>query len=48
MKGSVRPILEVATRLGLDPAALEPYGRFKAKVALEAIASLTSDILSDS
>ncbi|MBI2368855.1 MAG: formate--tetrahydrofolate ligase [Deltaproteobacteria bacterium] len=37
MQGSVRPILEVAARLGLDPAVVEPYGRFKAKVALEAI-----------
>jgi len=33
------PIDEVASRLGLDPAQIEPYGRTKAKVPLERIAS---------
>ena len=33
----MRPISEVATSLGLDPAALIPQGHFKAKIPLEAI-----------
>ncbi len=30
--GELRPIGEVAARIGLDASVLEPYGRFKAKV----------------
>jgi len=32
-----RPILDVASELGLDPADVEPYGRDKAKVSLAAL-----------
>ncbi len=34
----MRPIGEVAADLGLDAGQVEPYGRFKAKVALRAVA----------
>ena len=34
----MRPIEEIAERLGLDPKALIPYGRHKAKVPLDAVA----------
>jgi formate--tetrahydrofolate ligase len=34
------PIQEIADKLGLDPAAVLPYGRAKAKVDLEYLASL--------
>ena len=34
------PIGQVAERLGLDPEVLEPYGRFKAKVPLQALDAL--------
>ena len=33
----MRPITEIAGEMGLDPEALIPYGRYKAKVPLEAI-----------
>jgi formate--tetrahydrofolate ligase len=33
----MKPILEVVRALGVDPAHLEPYGRAKGKIALEAI-----------
>ncbi len=33
----MRPITEIADSMGLDPAMVIPYGRFKAKIALEAI-----------
>ena len=36
---ALRPITEVASDLGLPPAALEPYGAFKAKVPLDAFPS---------
>jgi formate--tetrahydrofolate ligase len=36
----VKPIAEVARSLGLDPGRLEPYGRDKAKIALEATRDL--------
>src|SRR5262252_6350290 len=32
----MKPILEVAKSLGIDPAHLEPYGHWKAKLALAA------------
>jgi len=35
---SMKPIEEIAQQLGLDPRHLEPYGRYKAKVSLEALA----------
>jgi formate--tetrahydrofolate ligase len=34
------PIGDVATRLGLDPQILEPYGRHKAKVPLDTLSAL--------
>ena len=33
----MRPIAEIADRMGLDPEALIPYGRYKAKVPLDAV-----------
>jgi len=34
----VKPILEVAKRAGIDPAHVEPFGHWKAKIALQAYA----------
>ena len=31
------PIVEIAEKMGLDPEAVSPYGKYKAKIALEAI-----------
>jgi formate--tetrahydrofolate ligase len=36
----LRPIDEIAAELGLLPEEVEPYGRFKAKIALSAIERL--------
>ncbi|MGH7554737.1 MAG: formate--tetrahydrofolate ligase, partial [Longimicrobiales bacterium] len=33
----LRPIAEIAGRLGLEATEIEPYGRYKAKVPLDAI-----------
>ena len=33
----MRPITEVATALGIDPAHLEPYGHHKGKISLQAL-----------
>ncbi|HYZ21678.1 MAG TPA: formate--tetrahydrofolate ligase [Rhodopila sp.] len=38
----LRPIQDIAGRLGIPPDAVEPYGRFKAKVALDYIDTLQS------
>ena len=35
----MRPITEIADVMGLDPASVIPYGRYKAKIGLEAIRS---------
>ena len=40
---SPRPILDVARDLGLTDDEIEPYGRTKAKVTLEAITRLESE-----
>jgi formate--tetrahydrofolate ligase len=32
----MRPIVDVASEIGIDPAILEPYGRYKAKLPLSA------------
>ena len=32
-----QPIGEIASRLGLNPELLEPYGKTKAKIPLEAL-----------
>ncbi len=37
---TLRPITEIAARLGIPPDALEPYGRFKAKIGFDFIRSL--------
>lgn len=39
MSTPLRPIAEIAARLGLDPQHLIPYGAHKAKVRLEALAA---------
>ena len=39
----LKPIAEVAGELGLGPNEIEPYGRFKAKVGLEALQRRSSD-----
>src|SRR5882724_9889191 len=36
---TLKPIAEIAARLSLSPQHLEPYGRFKAKIALEALSA---------
>lgn len=38
---TVRPILDVASDLGLDPRQVIPYGTDKAKVVLDALAAST-------
>jgi len=35
--GTMKPITEVAAGLSIDPQHLEPYGRYKAKLSLEAL-----------
>ena len=35
----MRPIGEIAERLGLDPKVLIPYGHYKAKIPLDALGS---------
>ncbi|MBI3800164.1 MAG: formate--tetrahydrofolate ligase [Deltaproteobacteria bacterium] len=39
---TLKPIEDIAARLSLSPQHLEPYGRFKAKIALEALTSAPS------
>src|SRR5215510_13730672 len=39
---TLRPIEEIAARLSLSPQHLEPYGRFKAKIALDALSTAPS------
>jgi formate--tetrahydrofolate ligase len=41
-KASMKPIPEIAAKLGISEEALEPYGRTKAKVALDRIEGLDS------
>lgn len=36
---TLRPIEEIAAKLSLSPQYLEPYGRYKAKIALDAVTS---------
>ncbi len=38
---TLRPIAEVAARIGLPEAAVEPYGRYKAKIDLGAVPAAT-------
>ena len=35
----MRPIAEIAEAMGLDPSLIIPYGKYKAKVPLDAIRS---------
>jgi formate--tetrahydrofolate ligase len=37
---TMRPIGDIATRLGIPDEALSPYGRYKAKVALDYVDTL--------
>ncbi len=39
---TLKPIEEIAARLSLSPQHLEPYGRFKAKIALDALSAAAS------
>jgi formate--tetrahydrofolate ligase len=39
---TLKPIEEIATRLSLSSQHLEPYGRFKAKIALDALSAASS------
>ena len=39
---TMKPITEVAARLGIPDEALDPYGRFKAKISLEYVDQLKS------
>jgi formate--tetrahydrofolate ligase len=39
---TLKPIEEIAARLSLSPQHLEPYGRFKAKIVLEALSTAPS------
>jgi len=39
---TLKPIEDIAARLSLSPQHLEPYGRFKAKIALEALPTAPS------
>lgn len=39
---TLKPIEEIAARLSLSPQHLEPYGRFKAKIALDALSAAPS------
>lgn len=40
-QASLKPIQEIAQKLGIPDSALEPYGHFKAKVSLEYLAQQT-------
>src|SRR5450631_3141836 len=41
-KATLKPVNEIASRLGIPPDALDPYGHYKAKISLEYINSLAS------
>ena len=41
-EAQLRPIEEVAARMGLRPEEIEPYGRYKAKISLEVLGRLDS------
>jgi formate--tetrahydrofolate ligase len=41
-KATLKPVNEIASRLGIPPEALDPYGHYKAKISLEYINSLAS------
>lgn len=40
---NLRPIIEIAAKLGIDPENVEPYGRFKAKLDIPGHSKLTSN-----
>ena len=42
-EAKLRPIDEIAAELGLEPEEVEPYGRFKAKIALSATQRLAGN-----
>src|SRR5207302_271608 len=39
-RASLKPIVDIATRLGIPPESVENYGRYKAKISLDYIHSL--------
>jgi formate--tetrahydrofolate ligase len=41
-RASLKPVNEIASRLGIPPEALDPYGHYKAKISLDYINSLKS------
>ena len=41
-KATLKPVNEIASRLGIPPEALDPYGHYKAKISLDYINSLAS------
>src|ERR687897_664376 len=36
-RAELQPVEEIAAQVGLEPSEIEPYGRYKAKVTLEAL-----------
>jgi formate--tetrahydrofolate ligase len=41
-RATLKPVNEIASRLGIPPEALDPYGHYKAKISLDYINSLKS------
>jgi formate--tetrahydrofolate ligase len=41
-RATLKPVSEIASRLGIPPEALDPYGHYKAKISLDYINSLKS------
>ena len=41
-KATLKPITDIATRLGIPLEAIDPYGRYKAKISLDYVSSLAS------
>jgi formate--tetrahydrofolate ligase len=41
-RATLKPITDIATRLGIPLEAIDPYGRYKAKVSLDYVAGLAS------
>ena len=36
-RATLKPVNEIASRLGIPPEALDPYGHYKAKISLDYI-----------
>ncbi len=41
-RATLKPVIEIAGRLGIPPEALDPYGHYKAKISLDYIDGLKS------